>query len=147
MNDESPAFSIENARYFFEEVIPFCRYWKMEIQKVDYQGVEIILPFREEFVGDPRRPALHGGVISALLDTAGGFAAIVTLDWQKETLSTIDMRIDYLRPGQLEDLIGEAVVLRRGKKVIATQMRAYHPSNGETVAEGRAVYSVSEREI
>lgn len=129
-------------RHFFESAIPFCRAWKMQITRMDDEGIELLLPFQGDFIGDPRRPALHGGVISALLDTAGGVAAFRMLDPERETLSTIDMRVDYLLPGKAEDLHAFAQVQRRGNKVIVTQMQAYH-QRGKIVAEGRGVYGLS----
>ena len=57
--------------------------------------------------------------------------------------STIDLRVDYLRPGRAETLIAEAEVLRMGNRVGVTSIRAYHPDRpGETIAEGKGVYAV-----
>jgi uncharacterized protein (TIGR00369 family) len=60
----------------------------------------LVLPVRPEFVGDPRRPALHGGVLSALIDTAGGVAAWSALG-TGGSVSTVDLRVDYLQPAGL----------------------------------------------
>ena len=132
-------------RQFFEVDIPFCKAWKMQIQRMDDAGIEILLPFQNDFIGDPRRPALHGGVLSALLDTAGGVAAFRMLDPETETLSTIDMRVDYLLPAKPEAVLARAQVQRRGNKVIVTQMQAFH-ADGDVVAEGRGVYGISKKQ-
>ena len=55
----------------FEQLIPFNRYLGMKARKVEEGLVELEVPFRKEFIGNPALPALHGGVVSALLDTAG----------------------------------------------------------------------------
>lgn len=128
----------------FEAGIPFCRDLGMKILQLDAEKVQILLPFSERLIGDPRRPALHGGVISTLLDTAGGAIAMTTIDMQQETISTVDMRVDYLLPGRSLDLIGEAVVVRKGNKVIVTNMRAFHADAPQAyIAESRAVYNIS----
>jgi uncharacterized protein (TIGR00369 family) len=100
------------------------------------------LPFRPEFVGDPVRPALHGGIISALIDTAGGMAAI-TLIAPSGTVSTIDLRVDYLRPGEMKPLVSESTVTRMGNRVASVDTRVFHPDAPEhLIATGKAVYSI-----
>lgn len=135
----------EIIRQFFEENIPFNTFLGLELVSINSDKAIIKVPFKDELIGDPRRPALHGGVISTLLDTAGGAIAMYSLDWNQETLSTLDMRVDYLLPGKPLDLYAEAAILRKGNKVIVTQMWAYHLKDKLTVAEGRGVYNVSRR--
>src|SRR5262245_47270094 len=86
-----------------EEMSPFNKFYGVKIGLLEEGRVRLELPFRPEFIGDPMRPALHGGVISMLADTAGGMAV-----WTKISLddrvSTIDLRIDYLAPGAADKL-------------------------------------------
>jgi uncharacterized protein (TIGR00369 family) len=100
------------------------------------------LPLREEFVGDPRRGSLHGGVIAALIDTAGGAAAWSTLDAPLEdAVSTVDMRVDYLEPAVVgADLRAEAQVRRKGNRVC--HVRVEVTQAGALIAEGCAVYNI-----
>ena len=100
------------------------------------------LPFRDELIGDPRSRRLYGGVIACLMDSAGGAAAITTLTSEKDQCSSVDIRVDYMEPGRPADVLCEAEIVRSGNSIIYTKMRAYHPDNGETIAEGRAVYRV-----
>ncbi|MBB1490970.1 PaaI family thioesterase [Paracoccus sp. MC1854] len=78
------------------EVIPHASALGMELVEAGPGVVEIAMPWREEFVGDPRTGVLHGGVISALMDTCCG-AAVLTHPDRPATTATIDLRIDYLR--------------------------------------------------
>jgi acyl-coenzyme A thioesterase PaaI-like protein len=59
---------------FFKDFIPFNRFLGIQMTAAEEGWVRLELPFREEFIGDASRPALHGGVISTLIDTCGGFA-------------------------------------------------------------------------
>ena len=52
------------------EQAPFNRLLGLKGESLEPGHAVITLPVREDFVGDPRRPALHGGVVSALIDTA-----------------------------------------------------------------------------
>ncbi len=109
---------------------------------------------RPALVGHFQYGRLHGGVISAVLDATGGFAlmcsfselhphedsAQVIARFMK--LGTVDMRIDYLRPGIGEHFIATASVNRHGGRIGSTQM-ALHCNNGLLVATGVATYIVS----
>jgi len=110
------------------------------------QVMEELIPFnawRDELIGDPLKGAVHGGVISMLADTAGGGAVWSAIDNPMARVSTIDLRIDYLRPGKLETLAAEAAVVRVGNRVGVADIRLFHPSaEEETIATGKGVYSI-----
>jgi uncharacterized protein (TIGR00369 family) len=126
-----------------EQVIPFNRFLGIRAAEIDRGRVRLEVPFRDELVGDPIRQALHGGVISALADTAGGMAVWSTLDDARARVSTIDLRVDYLRPGKKETLAAEASVVRIGRRVAVVDVRCFHPSApNESIATGKGVYNV-----
>jgi uncharacterized protein (TIGR00369 family) len=133
----------EALRQVMEELIPFNRVLGIRVIEIDRGHVRMEIPFREELIGDPLRRAMHGGVISALADTAGGCAVWSSLEEPRSRVSTIDMRIDYLRPGRSETLACEASVVRVGRRVGVTDMRVFHPSAPtESIATGKGVYNV-----
>jgi uncharacterized protein (TIGR00369 family) len=126
-----------------EQHIPFNRFLGMRAVRMGQGEVRLELPFRHEFVGDPMRPALHGGVISTLADAAGGMAIWSALENPTSRISTIDLRIDYLRPGRLECLVAEATAVRVGKAVGVVDIRLFHPdAEADVVATGKAVYAI-----
>jgi uncharacterized protein (TIGR00369 family) len=127
---------------FFETGIPFNAHLGMKVDKLEGGVCLLRVPFRPEFVGDPFRPALHGGVISAMVDAAGGLAVFSTLE-QMGGVSTVDLRVDYLRRGLLEDIVCEARVIRAGNRVAVTSMQVLQGENKDYLtAEGRAVYNI-----
>ena len=131
-----------NIKEAVEEGIPFDKFLGVKVEHIEHGYAKLRLPFRPEFIGDPRRPALHGGVISMLIDTCGGTAVWASGDVE-DRISTIDMRVDYLRPAGPEDLIAEARVKLLGNRVGNTSVIVYSASDPELiVAEGRAVYNV-----
>ncbi len=126
-----------------EEHIPFNKFLGVRAARLAHGGVRLELPFREELIGDPLRPALHGGVISMLADTAGGMAVWSALPDPAARVSTIDLRVDYLRPGRADLLAAEATVVRVGGRVGVADIRLFHPgSEAETVATGKGVYAI-----
>ena len=123
-----------------EKEVPFNRYLGIRGESAEKGRSVLILPVRPEFVGDPRRPALHGGVLSALIDTAGGVAAWSALE-EGESVSTVDLTVDYLEPARLQgELRAAAELLRKGNRVCHVRMRV--TQDGTLVAEGRGVYNI-----
>jgi uncharacterized protein (TIGR00369 family) len=123
-----------------EEHVPFNHLLGMRGESVSEGHCVLRLPVRGELVGDPRRPAIHGGAISSLIDTAGGVAAWSALG-EDETVSTVDLSVDYLEPAGLQgDLRADATLLRKGNRVC--HVRVSVTQGPVLVAEGRAVYNV-----
>ncbi len=139
----APADShLARVRHFMETQIPFNRELGIRVTELAPGRAVLEIPFRDGLIGDPLRPALHGGVLSALMDTAGGAAVWTTLG-ESDRCSTIDLRVDYLRPARLETVRATAEVLRVGNRVGVTTIRLVHPdAPSEVVAEGKGVYSV-----
>ncbi len=133
----------EALRQMMEDLIPFNRFLGIRVLEVGDEGVRLSLPFRPEFVGDPLRPALHGGVISTLADVAGGMAMWADIEDPAARVATIDLRVDYLRPARLETLDARAHVVRQGNRVGVIDVVIFHPSTAsETIATGKAVYNI-----
>jgi uncharacterized protein (TIGR00369 family) len=126
-----------------EEHVPFNRFLGIRGHSVGTGTCVLTLGVREELVGDPRRPALHGGVVSSLIDTAGGLAAWSALG-PGESVSTIDLRIDYLEPAGLgADLRAAADIVRKGNRVCHVRIAVTQAE--VLVAEGRGVYNIHRR--
>lgn len=88
-------------------------------------GVAILsVPYREELVGDPETGVIHGGVISTLLDTGCGLAAITTTGLAGG-IATLDLRIDYMRPA-------------KPGKAVFTRCECYRVTNSVAFARGVA---------
>ena len=123
--------------------MPFNRHLGLKALKVTPEEVELCLPFQPHFVGDPIRGALHGGTISALIDTAGGAVAFLNVS-NEERVSTVDLVVDYLRPGPPADIVARARIVRRGNRVIISNVDVL-PREGEqyVIAQGRGVYNVA----
>ena len=130
-------------RQLTEDWIPFNTYLGVKAVEIRQGYARLDIPFRPELIGDPVRPALHGGVISALADTAGGIAVWTQVDDPRGRVSTIDLRIDYLRPGRPETLVAVATVVRVGNRVGVADIRLFHPSApDETIATGKGDYNI-----
>jgi uncharacterized protein (TIGR00369 family) len=131
---------------YLRDFIPFNRFLGVEMTLAEEGHVRLELPYRPEFIGDASRPALHGGVISTLIDTCGGFAVWTRISLD-DRVSTIDLRVDYLAPGAPERLIAEGVVVRLGNRVGVVDIRCFQPSAPERiVATGKGVYNIKRKD-
>ena len=129
-----------------EEFIPFNKFLGMRVASIKKGFARIEIPFRPELIGDPLRPALHGGVVSTLADTAGGMAVWSGVDDERSRVSTIDLRIDYLRPARLETLVAEATVVRLGNRVGVADVRMFNiDAPDDTIATGKGVYNIMKK--
>ena len=134
----------------FEQMIPFNRVLGLKIDSLDPQTPRLRFDMRPELVGNPVRQILHGGVISATLDVVGGLAiALASLAKKTEetparqfpNIGTIDLRIDYLRPGRGKFFIASGRVVRLGGRVAVAHMELVNDT-GDQIATGSAAYIV-----
>ncbi len=125
-----------------EKKIPFDLFLGMVLEEARPGHARIRLPYRPEFIGDPRRPALHGGIISTLIDTCGGTAVWASCE-VNDRVATIDLRVDYLRPAPPADLVAVAEVKLLGNRVGNSAVTIFSVENPDVaVAEGRGVYNI-----
>lgn len=80
----------------FIEAIPHASALQMRIDDLVDGRAVISMPWAEHLVGDPQTGVIHGGVVSALMDTCCGAAVLAHPDQPRST-ATIDLRIDYMR--------------------------------------------------
>ncbi len=145
---------IEGFRQIYEEKIVFNQTLGLKLISVTPEGVAARIDMRPELVGHYAYNRIHGGVISAVLDAIGSAAVMAALaakhmDEKPEQrlmrfskLGTIDLRIDYLRPGIGEYFTIHAEALRVGSRVGTSRMEFRGP-DGTLMSTGAAAYIVS----
>jgi uncharacterized protein (TIGR00369 family) len=131
-----------------EEQIAFNKHLGLKVESFDLEAPKLRFDMRPELVGNPTRQILHGGVISATLDVAGGFAIMLALAADMTgiptsfpNMGTIDLRVDYLRPGRGRYFVATARIVRKGSRIAVTHMEL-HNDEGELIATGGAAYVV-----
>ena len=86
---------LDLARQFLG-MVPHARALGIRLDDIGPGHAVLSMPWDARFVGDPRTGVIHGGAVSALMDTSGG-TAVLSLPDARGT-ATIDLRIDYMRP-------------------------------------------------
>jgi uncharacterized protein (TIGR00369 family) len=134
--------------------IPFNRVLGLAIESLEPERAEVRLTMRDDLVGNFVRGSLHGGAISTTLDYVGGLVAFLgvlkklpgrsveSMTERFAKIGTIDLRVDYLRPGIGNYFIAAGYVLRTGSKVAVTRMEL-HNDGRELIAVGTAAYVVA----
>jgi uncharacterized protein (TIGR00369 family) len=128
-------------RRAIETLIPFNQFLGIKVKSIERGKVTLVLPFRSEFIGDPTRPALHGGVLSTLIDMAGGAAVWTELE-ETDRIATVDLLVDYLMPAAPATISADARISRIGNRVAVARITVYQEGLPEAIAEGRAVYNI-----
>ena len=122
-----------------EEEIPIHKYFGLKVEIVEKDFIKVRVPFRKDLVGDIRTNHWHGGIIATILDSVGGAIGIANFNSSEDKLSTIDLRVDYLRFADGKDLMFEGKLVRMGNRIMVTKMKAFQ--DNLLVAEGKGVYN------
>ena len=145
---------IEGLKHIFEEKIVFNQVLGLTITQLKPERVVATIAMKPELIGHYAHNRLHGGVISAGLDAMGGLACMAAIGARHMEeppeqrllrfgkLGTIDLRVDYLRPGVGAHFELRAEVMRLGSRVASTRMEFLGP-DGQLLSCGSGAYIVS----
>ena len=103
-------------------------------------GVTIEMPIREELLNANR--VVHGGATASLVDAALGIA--ITLKWQGRLVSTVEMKVNYLRPAAEGKLTARSKFVKTGKMIVVGTVEVVDDA-GRAVAVGLLTYMIAER--
>ena len=155
INDEDP--ELKSLVDFFQDMInqrpTFDSFMDLVDESPDLDTAVLTFKIRDDFIGNVVYRMLHGGLISAALDTAGGAAVFMSVykqvkgkprESQIKRISknaTVDLRVDYLRPGKGQKFTAKAWILRAGNKFAVTRMELTNEED-VLIAVGTGTYSV-----
>lgn len=88
---------VETIARQFIEALPHSRALSMRLEAIGEGWAVIAMPYDPRLIGDPQTGVIHGGAVSALMDTACG-AAVMSHPSAGFSTATLDLRIDYMRP-------------------------------------------------
>lgn len=142
-------------RDVFEERVPFNKALAMKIVSLDPAAPVIRIDMRPDLVGNFMRGILHGGVISAVLDVSCGLGAMLSVIEKHiaqgepleaqigrfSRIGTIDLRVDFLRPGVGEWFVAKAEIMRSGNRVAVVRSELRNDSD-ELIAAAVAAYTI-----
>jgi uncharacterized protein (TIGR00369 family) len=120
--------------------LPFGRELDMRLHEAGNGVAVVSVPYDARLVGDPETGVLHGGVITALLDTACGWAVMAAPAPLRST-ATLDLRIDYMRPASAgREVFARAECYRLTRSIAFARAVAYHADPADPVATAQGAF-------
>lgn len=120
--------------------IPYARFLGVE---AELRGDELtmVLPFKQELIGNPMLPALHGGVVGAFMELTA-VATLSVVQRHARMPKTIDIGIDYLRSGKPRDTFARARVTKLGRRIANVRVEAWQQDRDDPIATLRGHFLV-----
>lgn len=121
----------------FLRTVPYFRFLGLTMREGDDGTLLCVLPADPKLIGNARLPALHGGVVGALLESA----AIVQLIWAAETDAIpkiIDLQVDYLRSARPVETFARATITKHGRRIANVRAEAWQDDPARPVAAAHA---------
>jgi uncharacterized protein (TIGR00369 family) len=141
MPDPTPSDRTKIARQFIE-AIPHARLLGMNLTQLGDGRAEITMPYDARLVGDPDTGVIHGGAVSALMDTCSG-AAVMAHPEAPIATATLDLRIDYMRSATPGDQITtRAECYHIARSVAFVRATAYDNDFDRPVATATGAFTV-----
>ncbi|MGB1950398.1 MAG: PaaI family thioesterase [Marinobacter sp.] len=118
------------------ESVPYARFIGLECERF---GDDLIfrLPKKEENLGNPILPAIHGGVIGGFMEMSAAIYLMMSQDSLRMP-RIVDFSLDYLRAGLNRETYAECRLTRQGNRVANVMITAWQKSRSQPIATARA---------
>jgi uncharacterized protein (TIGR00369 family) len=124
------------------KAVPFNGALDLRVLDVEVGVATVQLPYRLDLVGNPATGALHGGIITALIDATCGVSVFLKMQ-KARRIATLDLRIDYLRPAKAPlDVVARAECYKLTRHVAFTRAVAHDGDIGDPVAASAGTFMI-----
>lgn len=116
--------------------IPYMKFLGLTVS-ADENGPIVTMPGSEHIIGNPVLPAIHGGVVGAMLEST----AIMHLIWAQESRQVpkiVNLTIDYLRSARVVDTHAQATITKHGRRIANIRIEAWQGDREKPVAAAHA---------
>jgi uncharacterized protein (TIGR00369 family) len=121
--------------------IPYARLIGIECLQIGEQYI-YRLPPKDDNLGNPTLPAIHGGVLGGFLETAGALHVMMFAD-TFNVPKVVDFSIDFLRPGRHRNSFARCDFIRQGRKIANVSITAWQTEEEKPIATARAHFLLS----
>jgi len=122
------------------EHVPYARFIGMLVERF---GDELVfrLPAKDDNIGNPVLPAIHGGVIAGFMEMSAIIQLMVFMQTSKVP-KVVDFSIDYLRAGYHKDSFAECRITRQGRRVANVNIDCWQTNRKQLIATARAHFLI-----
>jgi uncharacterized protein (TIGR00369 family) len=122
---------------------PYMKAIGAQFERLEGDTVSLILPYREDLIGDPQTGVIAPGVVTAMLDQGCGIAVWARMN-EFKPVATLDLRIDYMRPAKrFERLRIEANCYKLTKSIAFVRGFAFDETADDPVAAAQAAFVIT----
>lgn len=126
-----------------ENQSPHNRYLGIEILHLEHARAVLRVPYAARLAGNATSGVLHGGVITTVIDSAGGWSVIAALG-RRVNIATLDLRIDYLKPARPGEAVTAAAhCYKVTRNVCFVRAIAYHADRDDPIANCAASFMIT----
>ena len=120
--------------------VPYAKFIGMQVARF---GDELVfqLPKKDENIGNPTLPAIHGGVIAGFMEMSAIVQLMVFMQTTKVP-KIVDFSIDYLRAGHHRDSFAECKITRQGRRVANVNINCWQTNRKALIATARAHFLI-----
>lgn len=124
--------------------IPYARFLGLRAELAGDE-MTMVLPFGEHLIGNPMLPAIHGGVLGALMELTA-LAQLSIAGGQQRQPKPIDVTVEYLRSARPLTTYARAHVRKLGRRIANVHVEAWQEARANPVAALRGHFLVTPRE-
>lgn len=126
---------------FVEEQVPIHKILGVQLLEIKEGYAKVRVPFQEIVLGDIVRRRWHGGILATIMDSVGSLTGVAYFTSFEDKMATVDLRVDYLKGAEANDIIVEGKIVRLGNRLLVTSMYVWDHTEEHLLAEGKAVYN------
>jgi uncharacterized protein (TIGR00369 family) len=123
------------------DVIPYTRFLGIGVENTTGE-VLCRMRYAPMLIGNSSIPALHGGTLGALLESAAIFELLLRTQ-EERVPKIISITVDFLRSGKPQDTLAKATITRLGRRVANLQVQAWQEERGKPIASANALFLLS----
>ena len=138
---QAPFLNANDRLQGFLASVPYIQFLGMACELAGDE-MTAILPFAPHLIGNTMLPALHGGVIGAFLEMTA-LAQLSVVQHTPKVHKTIDVTIEYLRPGRALTTYARADLRKVGRRIANVTVEAWQEARGTPVAALRGHFMLS----
>jgi uncharacterized protein (TIGR00369 family) len=123
------------------DAIPYTRFLGIGVENTTGE-VLCRMRYAPMLIGNSTLPALHGGTLGGLLESAAIFELLLRAE-QEHVPKIITITVDFLRSGKAQDTLAKATITRLGRRVANLQVRAWQEDRERPIATAHALFLLS----